>query len=416
MSLKLGFSKVRNFLFIFVLIAVSFAGGYEIGVKGFRAELTKSLEVKISRQTPPEKNVDMSLFWQVWDTLTANYYDKEKLVPSEMIYGAISGMVSAVGDPYTMFLPPKENKIVNEDLSGSFEGVGIELGYKQNRLAVVSPLSDSPAEKAGVKAGDFVARIKDDTKGIDINAQGLSLPEAVDAIRGKSGTKVTLTLVRDGEAKPVIVEITRAKLTIPSATLEFIGTDKNIAYIKLAKFDADTQSQWDKAVSGIDAKCQAVDAKCKGIVIDLRNNPGGYLQTAVNVASDFLPQGSLVTYEVKGDGTKSEYKSEKLPRLSKYKVILLINGGSASASEILAGALRDDRNFKLIGEKSFGKGTVQDPIEIPGGSGLHVTIAKWLTPKGTWVHGTGLTPDILIVPKDTDKGDVQLEGAIGQFN
>ncbi len=411
MAFKLSFSKVRKSILGILLLIFVFVGGYQLGVQGFRAEVTKSFQVKIDRQIPPDKNVDFSLFWQVWDTLSAKYYDKSKLVPSEMVNGAIAGMVAAVGDPYTMFLPPKENKVVNEDLSGSFEGVGIEIGYKENKLAVVSPLPNSPAERAGVKAGDFIVRITDTAKKIDVATNSITLPEAVQSIRGPAGTKVSLTLVRDGNQTPIVVEITRAKLDVPSVTLSFVGKDQNIANIKLSKFDSETTSEWDKAAGQI-----LQNSKVKGIIVDLRNNPGGYLQSAVEVAGDFVPTDTTIVMEERGDGTKIEYKSEKLGRLQNYEVVILINGGSASASEIFSGALRDVRYFKLVGEKSFGKGTVQEPIDTTNGSGLHVTTAKWLTPNGTWVHEVGLAPDVVITPKDTDKEDVILQGAIKLFN
>ena len=315
-----------------------------------------------------------------------------------------------MGDPYTMFLPPTQNKIVNEDLSGSFEGVGIEIGYKDTRLAVVAPLPGSPAEKAGVKAGDFIIHIKDVKKNVDIDSSDIDLAIAVADIRGPAGTTVTLTLVRDGNPKPIVVDIVRAKLDVPSVVLTYVGKDQNIADLKVSRFGAETPGEWDKAVGQILSK-----PGVKGIIIDLRNNPGGYLQAAVDLASDFVPSNSVVVIQQNGDGTKDELKADRLPRLGNYKTVVLINGGSASASEILSGALRDDKGFKLVGEKSFGKGTVQEPLDVSGGAGLHVTTAKWLTPNGTWVHMVGLTPDVVIVPKDTDKEDVQLQGAINLF-
>lgn len=410
MRFKLNISKVRNFILVILLVIGAAWAGYHLGVQGYRAEVTKALKVNINRETPPELNVNMDLFWQVWDTLSAKYYDKSKLVPSQMVYGAIEGMVSALGDPYTMFLPPTQNKIVNEDLSGSFQGVGIEIGYKDSKLAVIAPLSGSPAEKAGVKAGDFIVRIKDVKKGIDVVSQSMSLEEAVADIRGPENTVVTLTLVRDGNPEPIVVDITRATLNVPSVTLSFVGKDSNIADIKISRFGAETPGEWDKAVNQVLTK-----SGIKGIIVDLRNNPGGYLQDAIDLASDFVPTNTTVVVQQNGDGSKEDYKSDKPERLGNYKVVVLINGGSASASEILSGALRDDRGFKLIGDKSFGKGTVQEPLDLGNGAGLHVTTAKWLTPDGTWVHGVGLTPDLTITSKDTDKTDTQLDAAISQF-
>ena len=414
MRFKVSFSKVRNLIVILVIAVGVFAGGYYLGVNGYKAEVTKALQVNIVKQVPPDKNVDFSLFWQGWDTLSAKYFDKSKLVPSQLVYGAIQGMVSAVGDPYTMYLPPSQNKIVNEDLSGSFEGVGIEIGYKNTRLAVVAPLPGSPAEKAGVKPGDYIIHITDLKKGVDVDSVTLPITQAVDYIRGPAGTVVTLALARDGDSSPIIVDLTRVKLDVPSVTLTWVGTDANIADVKIAKFDSQTTGEWDKAVRGITDKCQTQKVACKGIIIDLRNDPGGYMQSAVDVASDFVPVDTTVVIQENGNGTKQEYKSDRLPRLANYKVVVLINGGSASASEILAGALRDDRGIKLVGDKSFGKGTIQEPVEILGGSGLHVTTAKWLTPDGTWVHDKGLTPDVEVANKEATV-DAQLDAAIKLF-
>lgn len=410
MRVKLGFSKVRNFIFGILLFALVFGGGYYLGVQGYKAEVTKALHVTLSREVPPDKNVDFSLFWQVWDTLSAKYFDKGKLVPEKMVYGAISGMVSALGDPYTMFLPPTQNKVADEDLSGSFEGVGIEIGYRAARLAVISPLPSSPAEKAGLKPRDYIVHIKDVKKNIDIGTDGINLPDAVAAIRGPAGSTVTLTLVREGETAPIIVDLVRERLNIASVTLNYVGENKDIAQLKVSKFGAETTGEWDKAVNEILGK-----KEIKGLVVDLRNNPGGYLQASVDLASDFVPMGTTMVVQENGDGSKNEFKSTKLGKLTKYKVVVLINGGSASASEILAGALRDQKHFKLIGEKSFGKGTIQEPLEIRGGSGLHITTAKWLTPNGTWVHEKGLDPDVKIEAKDTDTTDTQLQAAIDQF-
>lgn len=415
MHIKVGFSKVRKFILFLVIAGVLFGGGYYLGVKGYKAEVTKALQVNISRVIPPEANVDFSLFWQIWDTLSAKYFDKSKLVPAQMIYGAISGMVSAVGDPYTMYLPPSQNKVVNEDLSGAFEGVGIEIGYINTHLAVVSPLTGSPAEKAGIKPGDYIVHITDTKKGMDLDSASLGLSQAVDYIRGPAGSVVTLTLIREGDANPIIVELKRIKINVPSVTLSWVGKDSDVADIKIAKFDSATEGEWNKAVAELTDKCQTQKFACKGIIIDLRNNPGGYLQTSVDIASDFVSMGTTVVIQENGNGMQQLYKSDKLPRLLSYKVVVLINGGSASASEILAGALRDDKSIKLVGDKSFGKGTIQEPINISGGSGLHVTTAKWLTPNGTWVHEKGLTPDIEVANKEATS-DAQMEAAIKLFN
>lgn len=412
MSFRVNFLKARKIVVsVFVLIAV-FVSGYYLGIEGYRVEVTKSLNFGIDRITPAGKNVDMSLFWQVWDLMTQKYYDKTKLNPAQMIYGAIEGMVSSAGDPYTAFLPPAQNKVVNDNLSGSFGGVGIEIGYKNNQLAVIAPLPGTPAEKAGVKAGDYIIKITDKAKNVDIDSTGMTTSDAVTYIRGTEGTKVSLTLLRDGTKDPITVELTREKIDVPSVTLKWVGDNSNIAQIKVSEFGSETKSEWDKAVSEILSK----DAK--GIIIDLRNNPGGYMQAAIDLASDIVPSGDVVVIQQDGNGSKIEYKSQSLPRLGSYKIVVLVNGGSASASEILSGALRDDMGIKLVGDKTFGKGTIQEPVDISGGdgAGVHITTAKWLTPKGTWVHGVGLTPDVSIANPDNATTDAQLNAAIKLFN
>lgn len=410
MRVKLNFVKVRKILISVFVLAAVFTGGYFFGVAGYRLEVTKALNININRATPIDKNVDMTLFWQTWDLMTEKYYDKTKLVPSQMIYGAIQGMVSSVGDPYTAFLPPNQNKIINENLNGSFGGVGIEIGYKNGQLAVIAPLLDTPADRAGIKPGDYIIKITDKNKNVDIDSTTISSNEAVTYIRGTEGTKVTLTLLRENTPEPIVVELTREKISVHSVTLSWVGEASNIARIQVSEFGAETKNEWNTAVSEILAK------DTKGIIIDLRNNPGGYMQSAVELASDFVPNGSVVVVQENGDGGKEEYKSESLPRLSKYKTAVLINGGSASASEILSGALRDILGIKLVGDNSFGKGTIQEPIDMTGGSGIHITTAKWLTPKGTWIHGTGLTPDVEVSNPADGSNDDQLNAAIKLFD
>lgn len=405
---KIDLPKVKRFILISLVSVLIFSGGYWVGRAGFKAEIKKLSRIQVSRELPPDKStLDFSLFWRVWDNLSAKYYDKSKLVPSKMIYGAIQGMVAAVGDPYTVFLPPSENKLINEDLKGSFEGVGIEIGYRGTQLAVISPLPGSPAEKAGAKPGDYIIGIKDEEKEIDQGTAGLSLPEAIQIIRGKAGTKITLTFLRDGNDEPIVKEITREKINVPSIILSYVGKDNSIARIKIMKFGAETDTEWNKAVKEMSDN-QAIE----GLVLDLRNNPGGYLQGAVDVAAEFLKNNSVVTSEERGDGTKRDFKTDRYGFFGDMPTVILVNGGSASASEILAGALRDQLNFKLVGEKTFGKGTIQEPEDFENGAGIHITIAKWLTPKGTWVNGNGLEPDIKIEDDQKTTEDEQLQKAI----
>ncbi|MCX7928320.1 MAG: S41 family peptidase [Patescibacteria group bacterium] len=411
----LSFALLRKILVLVFFVALGFSLGYSLRDNGYivthsNFSLTKVdsyPKVTINRSVPLEKtDLDFSLFWKVWDILSSKYYDKSKLIDSELVYGAIRGMVSAVGDPYTSFFKPEENKIVQEDLQGSFGGVGINIHMVNNQLVVEAPVPGTPAERANIQAGDYILRIKDKAKNVDRDTDGISLGEAVSLIRGQVGTKVTLSLIREGGDEPFDVELTRAIINVPSVSLSFVGKDSNLAHLRVNKFAADTLKEWNDAISDIVLK-----RNVKGIVLDLRNNPGGYLTQAVDLGTDFLEVNDVVVIEDNGK-TKKEYKVQKLGRLRSMPVVVLINRGSASASEILAGALRDHGRAKLIGENSFGKGTIQEPVDLNGGGGLHVTVAKWLTPKGVWVNTTGLTPDIKISQDKQTEADEQLEEAV----
>jgi carboxyl-terminal processing protease len=406
---KFNLNRLRKTLLIIVLVIVSFAGGYFVSSSGYKIGV-QNQKVTISRELPANRqNVDFSLFWRTWDTLDATYYDKSKLNSADMVYGAIKGLVSAVGDPYTIFLPPSENKVVEEDLQGSFSGVGIQIGFRGARLAVVAPLPNTPAEKAGVKAGDYIVGIKDEKKNIDESTSNITLPKAVEDIRGPEGSTVTLTLLRDGVNDPIVANIVRKSINVPSVITTFVGDNKDVARIQVLKFSADTNTEWDKAVAEVLSKTSV-----KGVILDLRNNPGGYLQEAVDLASDFLKSGTTVVKEEDGNGQTTDFKVQTLGRFLNMPVVVLINKGSASASEILAGALRDQRKALLIGGTSFGKGTIQETRTLDGGAGLHVTIAKWLTPSGYWVNGKGLDPDIKVQDNPDTTQDEQLVEAINK--
>ncbi len=392
------------------MLTFVFGTGYFLGIRNFYINLYGYPSVNIERQVPEKhKELDFNLFWLVWDKLQTKYYDQDKLIPAKMVYGAIRGMVSSIDDPYTVFLPPTENKIVQDDLKGSFDGVGIQLGYRNDWLTVIAPVKDSPAEKKGVKAGDVVFSIIDPVKNIKIeNTQGITIQEAVSAIRGPKGTAVTLTIVREGTDKPFDVELVRDTLDIPSVSLEFVGEDSKTAHLIVAKFSEETKTEWDTAVLNL------LTRDFNGIILDLRNNPGGYMTSAVDLGTDFMNIGDVVVIEQSGNG-KREYKIENMGRLKNRKVVILVNEGSASASEILAGAMRDNNGTKLIGKKTFGKGTIQEPEELDGGVGLHITIAKWLTPDGYWVNEKGLIPDIEIEDDVNTDNDEQLDAAIKEL-
>ncbi len=379
-----------------IVALLTFIIGWQIGHKDLFFHPT---------QPPPAstaQNIDFKLFWNVWDLVSKEYVDKKAIDPQKMYYGAIQGMVAALGDPYTVFLPPEQQKATTEDLGGSFSGVGIELGYnKQKQLAVIAPLPDTPADKAGIKPGDVIVKINDK------DAISMSLPEAVAQIRGAKGTNVILEIYHDGDTKTKTVTLQRDTIVVKSVdyTAKNTSQGKKVAYIKLTRFGERTDDEWNQAVS------DALAAGVQGIVLDLRNDPGGFLDDAVYVTSEFIDKGNVVLQE-NSQGQRQGYPVNRVGKILKLPLVVLINKGSASASEIVAGAIQDDKRGKLVGEQSFGKGTIQESQSLPGGTGLHITTAKWLTPLGRWIHQVGLTPDIKVDPSDDKTKDPQLDKAL----
>ncbi len=399
MRLRLNLKQIRLIILIIAIVILAGGVGYRLGGQGITVNIGGPKKITIDRTTPAEKDLDFSLFWIAWDRLTASYLDKNALKPQEMIYGAIRGMVASVGDPYTVFLPPKENKEAKEDLNGAFEGVGIQLGYIDEQLAVIAPLSGMPAEKAGVKAGDLILKV-DEKETID-----MTLPEAVSLIRGPKGTTVKLTLLHKGEKEPYVAEIVRATIIVPSVEVVFLEED--IAHLKLMRFGERTSDEWAKAVTQILTRQPTV----KGIILDLRNNPGGYLSGSVFIASEFLSSGVVVKQE-DAAGNQESYAVDRQGVLLHQPLVVLVNQGSASASEIVAGALQDHKRAKIVGEKTFGKGTIQEAEDLPGGAGLHITTARWLLPSGKSIDNEGIIPDNQIEDDPTTEEDEQLREAV----
>ena len=403
--MHLSLKQLRFGAVIISLMLLSGWIGFRLGQNG---PGLVSFSATVSRNQPVSKqNLDLGLFWQVWDKLYQSYLIKGDLKPEQMIYGAIKGMTAALGDPYTVFLPPQANKESKAELDGAFEGVGIELGFKDGQLAVMAPLEGMPAKAAGVRAGDLILHIKDDAKEIDQDTQGLSLPEAVRLIRGDKGTSVELTLFHEGSAEPQKLTIKRDTIVVKSVELEWVGDQDKVAHIKLTRFGGRTEAEWAAAVK------EVVKRQPKGIILDLRNNPGGYLQGAVDLAGEFLPVGKLVVKQADSQGKVETYSVDRSGQLLTPILVVLVNEGSASSSEILAGALKDNNRAKLVGEKTFGKGTVQEALDLGEEAGLHVTTAKWLLPSGLWVNDTkGLTPDVEVKDDPETTADEQLVKAI----
>jgi len=330
-------------------------------------------------------------------------------------------MVSSLNDPFSMYLPPTANTAFQQQISGQFAGIGAELGMQNGAVIVIAPLDGSPAEKAGIKAGDTILKVdKHIVSGVDLNV-------IVSEVKGPKGTPVTLTVLHKGAASPSVITIVRDTINVPSVfswtkqvkdidginqtpLLKQHATDK-VAYIRLSEFGEQSDTEWSKIVDTISSQ-MTKDKSLKGVVLDLRNNPGGLLTDAVYIGSEFINSGVIVQQD-DGKGNITKLSVNRAGKLTTIPLVVIINGGSASASEIVSGALRDHKRAKLVGEQSFGKGTVQEALDMGNGAGLHVTIAKWLTPDGTWVHQKGLTPDVVVHldPKNPSR-DTQLEKGI----
>lgn len=396
-----------------LLIAIlAYLLGWQLGHQDLQLRWSQYRPTLTIENKEPPKNIDINfkLFWDVWDLLSREYIDKEAIDAQKLFYGAISGMVSAIGDPYTFFLPPEQQKSSKEELNGQFEGVGIQLGFnKDKRLIVIAPLEGTPAKRAGIKPQDIIVKIEDK------DTSAITLPDAVKLIRGPKGTTVTLTILSEGDENTKEVSLIRDTILVKSVELEIKLTqnDKKVAWIKLSRFGERTNSEWNEAVSDI------LSQNADRVILDLRNNPGGLLDGAVFIASEFLDSGVVVQQENNAGERVSASVSRK-GKLTKIPLVVLINKGSASASEIVAGSLQDRKRAQLLGEKSFGKGTIQTPEELEGGAGIHITIAKWLTPNGRWVNDTnGLEPDVKVeAPKTASESgqekqpDPQLEKAL----
>lgn len=398
------FKRYFFFLSIFFFIGVSFLIGYEKG-KNDSSIAEKNVSIKEAflenKEAPEDKKVDFSLFWDVWTLLEKNHIDKDKINAQKLVYGAINGMLKATKDPYTGFFNPEESKEFNEDIEGVFEGIGAELGMKDDILTIIAPLDGSPAEMAGLRSGDKILKIEEKI------STDLTIDEAVDLIRGKKGTEIRLTVLHDGAQESEEIVVTRDTIEIKSVKIEFREND--IAYIRIIKFSDNVASEFNNAINSVIAQGS------KGIILDLRNNPGGLLDKTISIASRMIPKNKIVVSEEDGSGKKENIYTLGGDKISSIPTVVIINEGSASASEILAGALRDNQNIPLIGKTSFGKGSVQQLFDLPGGSNVKITVSKWLTPKGDYIMEKGIEPDIeveLTLDDYKNDRDPQLEKAM----
>ncbi len=384
---------------IIVAIIASFGAGFY--VSNMSRPSVEEIKTVSNAELGKAENVDFSLFWDAWKVIEDKFVNRSKLDAQKMVYGAINGMLHALGDPYTVFMPPEENKKFSEDMKGEFGGIGAEIGMRKDILTIIAPLEGSPAKAAGLLPQDKVLKV--DGKSTD----GMSIDEAINLIRGPKGEAVVLNIFRDGWKDAKDFKIIRDTIVIP--VIKWQMKDNKVAYIQLYHFSENSASEFKKVAQ------EAISAGAKSVVLDMRGNPGGYLESAVDIISWFVSDNQVVAIEDFGNGKKTEYKSVGYQKLMSYPAALLVDAGSASASEIVAGALRDLRNIKLVGTKTFGKGSVQQVEQMRNGSSLKITVAKWLTPSGKSIMDEGLEPDEKVELTEDDinnNRDPQLDKAL----
>ncbi|MDD5173025.1 MAG: S41 family peptidase [Patescibacteria group bacterium] len=367
---------------VVILLVIAFIIGFLFGDSSFQQRPSKSL----SSDTSADVYFDNDLFWHVWSTLKENYV-KQPIEDKDLFYGALKGLVMGIDDPYSVFLKPELAKKFIEDMAGSFEGVGMELGVKDGHLTVIAPLPDTPAFRAGIRSGDKIFAIDDQ------DTSNMGLDEAVLLIRGPKGTVVKLTIWREGETKTEDVEITRDVINIKTVSWEL--KENKIAYLNISHFSEDTWADFQ------DIAIVIIKANPQGLILDLRNNPGGYLDAAVNIAGYWTGEEVIVVSK-DAQGEEKKYQANNDGDLKHIPTIVLVNQGSASASEILAGALQDYKRATILGEKTFGKGSVQELEGLNDGSALKLTVAYWYTPLGRSINEEGIIPDIEIEMTDDD--------------
>lgn len=397
----------RKFLVIFlILVAVlallgsGFSLGYKIG-RSVPETITVQGVGNLNEGKPA--GVNFGIFWEAWKTIGDQYLRSKDVGAQDEVYGAVRGLVGSLKDPYSEFFPPSDSKKFQEDVQGNFGGIGAELGIKKNTLMIIAPLKDTPASRVGLLAGDQIFKIN------ATSTEGMAVEEAVRLIRGPIGTSVTLNIFRESWKKPRDFKLTRANIMIPTIDVNSIDTPQGkITRLQLHSFNSNASFLFYQAMM------KEVAGGSKGLILDLRDDPGGFLQVAVDLAGWFVPRGSVVVSE-KGRSESKDFRTVGNEALLKFPVVVLINKGSASASEILAGALRDIRKIKLVGETSFGKGSVQELENLSDGSSIKLTIAHWVLPSGRVLDSDGLEPDVKVEMTEEDfekKRDPQLEKAV----
>ena len=383
--------------------AIFFLGGFYIGFNNV-PEVDKVYGITNKENSPDSvSDADFDDFWKAWNLINERHPKGSEISSQEKIWGAIKGMVESVGDPYTYFFNPEEAEDLNIDLSGEFFGVGMEVGIREKNLTVISPIKDSPAEKAGVKTGDIILEIDGEI------ANKMTVDEAVDLIRGERGTAVKITVLREGENAPIEISITRDLIKIP--TLETEERKDGVFIIRLFDFSRNAEMDFEKALD------EFATSGSEDLIIDLRGNPGGYLGSAINITSWFLEEGKTIVIEKStNQENNNNYRSNGNFLKGDFDIVVLVDGGSASASEIMAGAMQEHKVAKLVGTQTFGKGSVQELINLKDKTELKITVAEWLTPGGISISENGLTPDMVVEFDEEaylkNKTDNQLEEAV----
>jgi len=395
------FFTIYIYLFLLLLVFIfGFLSGRQNGQTISQLDETGQVYNKTAKPAFLSEDVNFNLFWDVWDIIEANYVDKP-INETELLYGAMAGSVASLGDPHSVFFDPETAQAFEEELGGSFEGIGAEIAIKNDRLTIVAPLPGTPAEAAGLKSGDKVYAIDGE------DTTGISLDYAVSKIRGPKGTEVILSISRDDISDLMEIKIVRDTIKIESVKWEML--DNQVAHIKLRYFNLDTTSEFNRIVMEI------IEQNPQAIILDLRNNPGGYLDTAINIASEWVDDNVVVYERTASDKLKEHKDTRGSARFKDFITVVLVNKGSASGSEIVAGALKDYGLATIIGEETFGKGSVQNLFDLKDGSAIKLTIAKWLTPNENTIEGEGIAPDIEIELTEDDFNndlDPQLDKAI----
>ncbi|MDR3519938.1 MAG: S41 family peptidase [Candidatus Pacebacteria bacterium] len=399
-------SRTKYVGFAVLFIATAFVAGIYVGDVN-RPEIDKVIGIS-NKETEVATSADFSPFWKVWNTLNQKSLTISSVSDQDKVYGAISGLVGSLNDPYSEFFPPAEATSFEDQIAGNFDGIGMEVGSKDGVLTVIAPLKDTPAYKAGIQSGDKILKI-DNTVTTNLN-----IDDAINLMRRPKGTTVTLTILRNGEQQPRVITITRDTINIP--TLDTNLRKDGIFVITLYSFDANSAELFRGAMQ------QFVNSGSNKLIFDLRGNPGGYLDAAVDMASWFLPADKTVVTEDYGGRQPSDVIKSKGYNIfagKNLKFVILIDGGSASASEIFSGAMKDNGVAKLVGAQSFGKGSVQEVINVTPDTILKVTVARWLTPDGTSISEKGLTPDYPVAITQNDilnKVDPQMDKAVQLLN